>query len=219
MNLDYESIANCSLFTGIEKGNIKAMLKCIGAYEKNYKKGEFLSVQEDFLTSVGIVLSGTVDMLKEDAWGNSTVVTRMKTGHILGETFACGSDTSTSVSFQAVANTKMVYLPFDKVMHVCSNSCEFHQRLIRNMVTAIANKNRALMEKIDVIAKRTLREKIMEYLSLQSEKQGSDYFEIPLGRTELANYLVADRSAVSRELSAMKAEGIIDFDKKMFRFL
>lgn len=75
------------------------------------------------------------------------------------------------------------------------------------------------MEKIEVVAKRSLREKIMQYLSLQSEKQEGEYFEIPLGRAELANYLVADRTAVSRELANMKSEGIIDFDKKMFKFL
>ena len=219
MDLNYESIADCSLFAGIKKTNIKAMLKCIGAYEKNYKKGEFVSVEEDFMKSVGIVLKGTVDMIKEDSWGNSTVVLRMKENSIMGETFACGSDSMSAVSFMAVTDTKMVFLPFEKVMRVCSNSCEFHHRLIRNMVTTMADKNRALMEKIEVVTKRNLREKIMEYLSLQSQRQQSDYFEIPLGRTELANYLVADRSAVSRELSSMKEEGIIDFDKKMFKFL
>jgi CRP-like cAMP-binding protein len=119
----------------------------------------------------------------------------------------------------AAEDTVMIFLPFEKVMHVCSNSCEFHHRLIRNMVVSMANKNRSLMEKIEVVAKRSLREKIMQYLSLQSEKQKGDYFEIPLGRAELANYLVADRTAVSRELANMKAEGIIDFDKKMFKFL
>ena len=217
--LDYTGIGGCSLFEGIEKNNIKAMLKCIGAYEKTYKKGEFISVEEDFIRSVGIVLSGVVDMIKEDVWGNSTVVVRMKDNEIMGETFACGSDSSTKVSFMAAEDTVMIFLPFEKVMHVCSNSCEFHHRLVQNMVVSMANKNRSLMEKIEVIAKRTLREKIMQYLSLQSEKQEGGYFEIPLGRTELANYLVADRTAVSRELANMKAEGIIDFDKKMFKFL
>ena len=217
--LNLEGIGACTLFEGIEHTSIKAMLKCIGAYEKKYKKGEYISIEEDFVRSVGIVHSGVVDMIKEDVWGNCTVVVRMKDNEIMGETFACGSDSSTKVSFVAAEDTVMIFLPFEKVMHVCSNSCEFHHRLIRNMVVSMANKNRSLMEKIEVVAKRSLREKIMQYLSLQSEKQEGGYFEIPLGRTELANYLVADRTAVSRELANMKAEGIIDFDKKMFKFL
>ena len=81
--LDYKGISGCSLFEGIEKSNIKAMLKCIGAYEKKYKKGEYISIEEDFVRSVGIVLSGVVDMIKEDVWGNSTVVVRMKDNEIM----------------------------------------------------------------------------------------------------------------------------------------
>ena len=87
------------------------------------------------------------------------------------------------------------------------------------MVHIIANKNRDLMRKVEVISKKNLREKILAYLSIQSQLHQTRYFEIPLGRVELAEYLCADRSALTRELSNMKADGLIDYDKNMFRIL
>ena len=102
-------------------------------------------------------------------------------------------------------------------MHTCTNACTFHHRLIENMVQLIADKNLELMKKTEVVTKKTLREKVLAYLSQQAQQTGSEYFEIPLGRIELAEYLCADRSALTRELNTMKAEGILDFDKNMFR--
>jgi CRP-like cAMP-binding protein len=87
------------------------------------------------------------------------------------------------------------------------------------MVTLIADKNRSLMEKLDAMSKKNLREKILTYLSIQSQHQGGRYFEIPLGRIELADYLCTDRSALTRELSSMRDDGLIDFDRNTFRLL
>ena len=69
------------------------------------------------------------------------------------------------------------------------------------------------------MSKRTIREKLLTYLSIQAQVQGSRYFEIPFGRVELAEYLCVDRSALTRELTKMKADGLIDYDKNCFRIL
>ena len=87
------------------------------------------------------------------------------------------------------------------------------------MVHIIADKNRDLIRKIEVISKRTIREKLLAYLSAQAQNQNSRYFEIPLGRTELAEYLCVDRSALTRELVRMRDDGLIDYDKNCFRIL
>ena len=98
-------------------------------------------------------------------------------------------------------------------------ACVFHHRLIENMVRIIANKNRDLMRKVEVVSKRTIREKLLAYLSIQTQTQNSRYFEIPLGRVELAEYLCVDRSVLTRELVKMKEDGLIDYDKNCFRIL
>ena len=158
-------------------------------------------------------------MIKEDVWGNKTMIIRMHSQDLFGETFACGSDTISSVTFIASENTEILFLPFQRVMNTCSSACVFHQRLLENMVRLIADRNRDLLRKIEIISKKTLREKILAYLSLQAQINKNRYFEIPLGRVELADYLCADRSALTRELSKMKSEGLIDYDKNMFRIL
>ena len=95
----------------------------------------------------------------------------------------------------------------------------FHQTLIENMVRLIARKNRELMRKVEVVSKKTLREKIMAYLSIQAQSQGKKQFEIPLGRVEWAEYLCADRSALTRELAKMQEEGLIDYQRNLFKIL
>ena len=215
--IQYENLADMVMFQGIEKENIGILMGCLGSYPKKYAKGEYIAFEEDAMKNIGIVLSGSVHMVKEDVWGNTTIMTRMTRGHLFGESFACGSDSTSTVTFVAAENTEVLWMPFDRVMSTCCNSCAFHQQIIKNMVIMLSNKNQALMEKIEVVSKKNLREKILSYLSQEAQRQGSRYFEIPLGRIELADYLCTDRSALTRELGKMRQEGLIDYDKNLFR--
>jgi len=207
------------LFGGIKPEELKTMLGCIGYHIAAYKKGEIIAFEAENIKHIGIVISGAVDMIKEDLWGNKTMLVRMRKNELFGETFACGEDNLSVVTFLVSEEAKILFLPFDRVIHSCTMACVFHHRLIENMVHIIANKNRDLMRKVEIISKRTLREKILAYLSIQAQIQESRYFEIPLGRVELAEYLCADRSALTRELAKMKDEGMIDYDRNCFRML
>ena len=207
------------LFDGIEPEDRMAILGCIGYYMGTFQKGDIVAFEAERIKHVGVVLSGSVDMIKEDIWGNKTMLVRMYEDDVFGETFACGSDNLSVVTFLVSQDAKILFLSFDRVMHSCSMACQFHHRLIENMLRIIANKNRDLMRKVEVVFKRTIREKILAYLSIQSQTRGSRYFEIPLGRVELAEYLCIDRSALTRELVKMKEDGLIDYDKNCFRML
>lgn len=214
-----DDIAGTPLFSGIDRNDLDAMLKCLGGYTKSYKKGEYISIENENVKNIGVVLSGAVQMIKEDVWGGKAILAVMGKNQLFGETFACGTETLSTVTFSAGADTQVLFMPFHRVLHTCSNSCAFHNKLIENMVTLIADKNHSLMEKLDVVSKKTLREKILTYLSIKSQQQGRDYFQISLGRIELADYLCTDRSALTRELSAMRDAGLIDYDKNTFRLL
>ena len=211
--------ARSPLFEGIAPDKLETMLHCIGYHVKSYAKGESLALEEADIQQVGLLLSGTVDMVKEDIWGGKTMLVRIGPGELFGETFACGADTLSTVSFLAAENCEVLFLPFRRMMHTCSNTCEFHHRLIENMVTQLAEKNRSLMQKVEVVSRKTLREKILAYLAQQMQRQGGRYLELPLGRTELADFLCADRSALTRELSKMREDGLIDYDRNTFRVL
>lgn len=202
------------LFAGISPEKRTAMLTCLGARVRIVRKGEFLVLAQDEVRYIGIVLNGEVHMLHEDRWGDKAVLAVIRNGGLFGETFVCGTVLQSIVTFQAVKNTKFLVLPFHKVLHICTNACPFHHRLIENMLHLMADKNAQLLEKLEVIAKKTLRKKLLTYFSFQSEQAGSPTFIIPMTRTQLADYLCADRTAVARELARMKEDGLIEINQQ-----
>ena len=210
---------NSPLFSGIQPQELQAMLGCTGYHIGTFRRGDIVAFEEENIRHIGIILSGSVDMVKEDLWGNRTMLVRMGKDELFGETFACGSDNQSVVTFLVSEDARILFMPFDRVMHSCTMACRFHHRLIENMVRIIADKNRDLMRKVEVVSKRTIREKLLAYLSIQSQVQNARYFEIPLGRVELAEYLCVDRSALTRELAKMKEDGLIDYDRNCFRIL
>lgn len=208
-----------ALFDGIPREDFGAMLHCTGYHVGSYHKGQVIILEEEHIYNIGIVLSGSVDMLQTDIWGDRTLLIRIRENGMFGETFACSDNTRSVVSFAAAEDSQILFIPFHRIMRTCSMSCEFHHKLIENMVRIIASKNQDLMRKVEVISRKSLREKILAYLSIQAQGNNARYFQIPLSRSELADYLCADRSALTRELSSMRAEGIIDFEKNTFRIL
>lgn len=216
---DAISKLNSPLFAGLDPQERTAMLGCTGYHISTFRKDDIVAFEDENIRHVGIVLSGAVDMIKEDLWGSKTMLVRSRKGDVFGETFACGSDSLSVVTFAVSEDAKILFMPFDRVMHNCSMACQFHLKLIENMVRVIADKNRDLMRKVEVVSKRTIREKLLAYLSIQAQTQQSRYVEIPLGRLELADYLCVDRSALTRELAKMKSDGLIDYDRNCFRML
>lgn len=219
MHPDYDMLSRLPLFSGISAENIQVMLQCIGSRFQTLHKGEFPILARDEVPYVGIILKGRIHMIHEDAWGDTAILSDLGPGHLFGETFACGTRLQSSVSFLAVRETRILALPFRKVLHTCQNSCPFHYQLIENMLRMVSDKNAQLMEKLEIVSKKTLRRKILTYLSFQAEHRDSRTFELPMSRTQLADYLCADRTAVARELARMKQEGRIDFDKNTFTLL
>lgn len=207
------------LFEGIKEESLSAMLACLGGYLKTYEKGEIIFLSEEPVRSVGIVIHGRIRMTKEYDNGDVSMLMNIEQGELLGETFACGSFLHSKVVFQAAASSEVLFLPFHKVIHTCNMTCGFHHRLIENMVRLISDKNVQLIEKMEATSRKSLRDKILTYLFNQAEKHDSCEFEIPLRRGELAEYLCADRSALTRELSHMREDGLIVFQKNRFRIV
>ena len=208
---------NTPLFEEITPQERTKMLGCIGYHLERFRKGDIIAIEEENIRTVGIVLAGSVDMIKEDIWGNKVLVSRMGKNEIFGESFAWGKNKQSAVTFTVSEDAQVLVISLDRVMNGCSTTCPCHRQLAENMVHIIAEKNRELIRKIEIISKRTIREKLLAYLSSQAQIQNARYFEIPLGRTELADYLCVDRSALTRELTKMRDDGLIDYDKNCFR--
>lgn len=205
------------LFQNLNRTDMESLFNCLNPYAKSYKKGNYITHSGEKINSIGIVLSGTVQMLKEDVWGNTAILAIILEKGIFGETFVCNRYYNSTVSFRAATDCEVLFLSFAKTLHSCPQACEFHHQLIDNIIFLIAQKNIQLMEKLEIMSRKTLREKILVFLSRQAQRNSSLYFTVPMGRQELADYLGADRSALSRELSRMKDDGLIDYDKSSFR--
>ena len=215
-NLLIRAFENHPMFEGISFLNCKSLMNCLGCTEKTYKKDEIIPTSEAHSKEIGIVISGCVHTIDDDIWGRSTFVQYTGADGIFGEMLASGYTEEKVVTFKAAEPTTVLFLPVERILHPCKNSCPFHHQLSRNLFNLVSRKNIALMEKIGILSKSTLREKILAYLSTEAQKCGSMTVTLPLNRMEMANYLCTNRSALSRELANMKKEGILDFDQRVF---
>lgn len=212
-------IQKSSLFSGVAAPEIVSMLKCLSAVETEYEKNAFVLRFGESVSSIGLVLSGSVHVVKEDFWGNRNIVMKAVAGQLFAETYACVQDEALGVSVVAAEPTTVLFLDVRRIMTTCSSACEFHSRLIRNLLTVVAQKNLMLNNKLAHMAQRTTREKLLSYLSEESLRLGSSSFEIPFNRQQLADYLSVDRSAMSNELCKLRDEGILRFEKNSFELL
>lgn len=216
--MNYFSILKKSpLFSGIEINDIQSMLRCLAAVEKKYSKNEVILQQGETIDYMGLVLSGSVHIVKDDFWGNRTILSDITPSQMFGETFACTFQKDLTVSALAVEATTVLFLDIKRILNTCSSACVFHTRLIRNLLSVLAEKNLMLTGKIEHITKRTTREKLLSYLSAESIKANSPTFQIPFNRQQLAEYLAVDRSAMSQELSRLQKEDYLTYYKNTFR--
>jgi CRP-like cAMP-binding protein len=212
-------LKKCSLFADVEEQHIGPMLECLGATVARYKKDEYILRTGDTPEWIGVVLKGHVHILREDFWGNRTILTAVEPSDLFAEAFSCAETEALPISAVAHVDTTALLVDYGRVIATCSTACTFHQQLIKNMVRILAFKNIMLMQKMQHITRKTTREKVISYLSEQALLAGRDRFDIPFNRQELADYLSVERSALSATLSNMKRDGLIDYHKNSFRIL
>lgn len=208
-----------SLFDGIENGELEQLLPCLGGRRVRFDEGDYIFMAGGRADQVGMVLSGSVLVFSDDFWGNRTIMAHVERGGLFGEAFSFARVEALPVSVTAAEKTEVLFINCERMITVCPSACEFHNRLVRNMLKILAEKNMALTQKIDHMGKRSTREKILSYLSEQAGKAGGESFSIPLNRQEMADYLAVDRSALSKELGRLEKEGQISFHKNQFQLL
>ncbi len=214
-----EVIKRNPLFGEISGNDLKKMLSCLSADYRSYKQNSFIFLAGEMLRHIGIVLSGKIIIIKEDGSGNRGIIAEVYPGEMFGEAFACSEISSSTVSAQAAVDSEVLLINYQRIFTSCTSACAFHTKMIENMMKILAKKVLILNQKVDIISKRTTREKLMAYFEIQKDNSKSNKFTIPFNREELADYLFVDRSAMSRELSRMRDERLIDFNKNKFELL
>ncbi len=205
------------LFKNISEEEIKSILNCISYKIKKFADEQSIFNEGECIFDIGLVIDGCVLVVQEDFWGNRSIVSHISKGQIFGEAFAFSLNKPLSVRVVAEKASEIVFFDFKKIATVCSCACECHNKLIKNLLHMVAEKNFSITKKLQHVSKKTIRDKLLSYLSDASREYGKQSFSIPFNRQQLADYLFVDRSALSNELSKMRTEGIIDFHKNTFK--
>lgn len=207
----FKLLQTSPLFDGIAEEELQAMLACLGARMVPVAKGETIFSEGDPAGSLGMVLEGSVQVVRDDFYGNRSLLAYAEPGELFAEAFACAAQATLPVTVCAAKDGKILLMDCRKMLTVCSNACHFHSRLVKNLLQVVADKSLSLDRKIRIMSQKTTKEKLLAYLLDQAKRSGSAEFTIPFDRQELADYLGVERSAMSWELSKLKKEGTLDY--------
>ena len=205
-----------ALFSGISDEELAAMLSCLGARIDAFPKGSRLLRAGDAVDEVGLVLAGSALIVQEDIWGNRNILSKSGPGQTFAEVFACAPGAVLNVGVEAESAVTVMFLHIKRVLSMCPSACSHHNRIIRNLLSELAEKNLRLNEKLTHMGQRTMRAKLMSYFSAEALRRGVHEFDIPFSRQQLADYLGVERSGLSVELGKMRDEGLLDFHKSHF---
>jgi CRP-like cAMP-binding protein len=216
----YETVLDrVSLFAGISAEEREELFACFRPSVREYRREEVILLEGQEQHRIGIVLSGTIEAEKNTAAGNSVIMTRMQPGDIFGDVLSGGKRIPSPVTITAVTDCTVLFLPYEKLISPCAAAHPAHSRLLQNLVGTIAEKYFSLHRRIDLLIIRSLRGRIARYLLGLSKQLAQTTFQLPLTRHQLAEYLNCDRSALSRELSRMREEGLLEIYQRSVKLL
>ena len=207
-------LQSTSLFTGIPTDQLQVLLAQLGAVVRSYGKGEALVLAGEPNRRVGVVLTGMLEAYRPAPGGARIPITHMEPGGVFGDVLG-GSSLASPVTVLAAAPCEVLLIPYERLL--LSDGSPAHQRALQNLVRTISDKYFALDRRLELICCKSLRGRICMWLLEQRERCGADTFSTAMTRTELAAFLNCDRSALSRELSRMQEEGLIELFRGSFK--
>ena len=209
-------IKKSPLFIGITEDELKRLLTCFQATVREYQVGDMIIRQGDIVSKIYLILDGVVNIEKDSYWGRRIIIQRLHEYNNIALCLATSKNTESTISAVVSKKTKVLAMNYSNCSSMCNNACSHHGKLIQNLFKILSKENIELLEKIENISQKSIRDKLLTYLSNESLKHKSPTFEISFNRQELADYLNIDRSAMSFEMSKLKNEGLIDFEKNKF---
>lgn len=211
---NFETVKECTIFKNFSIDEIIEIFSVISFYEKEYKKNDIILAENTKVEYFGIITNGKIALSNFDYFGNRNILNVFEKGDSFAEAL---------VSLEIQIPHEVISLTDSSIVWIEYKSLSkslYYQKILNNLLNIISTKNLILNKKLQILSKRTTREKILEYLSNQKKALSLDSnFEINLNRNEMADYLALDRSNLSRELGKLKKEGIIDFEKNKFKLL
>ncbi|NLK72336.1 MAG: Crp/Fnr family transcriptional regulator [Clostridiales bacterium] len=204
-------LSQTTLFESILFEDLKPMIECIRPKLMRFKKNNYIVIAGDDFDGVGILLEGTATVIKENAAGDRMIMSLLEPGDMFGEMAAFSNSKRWPATVQSQDDCVVIFVPGDKIVGTCENSCYGHKQLILNMLKIISEKALHLNKKVEYLTIKSMRGKISAFLLEQYKKAGKNTFMLTLNRNELADFLNVSRPSMSREMSRMRDEGIIDY--------
>lgn len=206
------------LFKGMTDVEQDECLQALGAHKKSYEKGEVILHAGDSTDQMGMVLSGSVTIESNDMFGNCTILSHVGTGHVFAETYALLPGEVMSVNVLANENCLVLFMHIGKLISSMQGAT-WSLKLYRNLLMISSQKNLVLSGRSFHTAPKSARGRILAYLNTVSLKKHSTEFDIPFNRQQLADYLNLERTNMSKELTRMQRDGIIECRKSHFKLL
>ena len=205
-----------AIFDGIGTDNLSALLSCLGAKRRRLARGEALMLTGDKADRIGIVLAGSLSVAAYDLEGRRTIIKRIGPAEIVAAAQSLSGVGTLGVDVEADGQSDVLLIKTDRILSPCENACAFHARLVRNIMRTLAVKTLELNRKIEILSHRSTQNRLMAYLRFVAQRKGTDEFDIPFDRQQLADYLCVERSALSAEISRLSKLGLITSRKNHF---
>ena len=215
----YNQIKTSPVFFGMSDNELKGLLECFNARVRKYGKEEMIIRQGDIISNIYLILDGAVNIEKDSYWGRRIIISRLGKNENLALSFVGSKNVESSVDAITVDETLVLILGYEKCTSMCQNACTRHKVLINNLFQILSKENIELIQKIENVSQKTIRDKLLTYLSNEAQKNHSNNFNIKFNRQDLADYLNVDRSAMSFELSKLQKEGLLKYNKNNFELL
>ncbi len=201
------------LFEGIDEAGRLALLDCLGAVTAEYRKGGQILGEGGVTEELGLVLSGMALISHADAWGTESVLGHAGPGSVFAEAYACAPGEPLLIRVTAAEDTRVLFINAGRLLRPCAAACAPHSRALLNLLGICARKSLQLSRKILHTGPKTIRGRLMSYFSDCAGQAGGASFTLPYKRQQLADYLGVDRSALCAELSKMRRDGLIEYEK------
>ena len=215
--LTQQELAKSPLFQDISYEEYRRMLTCFQAVHRSFRTDDLIY---DFSASkndaVGIIERGSAALIRIDAEGVSTVMEELGAGGVFGKTLAFAGAGHDSLEVVCRTPCDVLFIDYPHILKRCENACMHHSLLVQNMLRLMSDKAQGLSMRVDVLSRRSIREKLLCYFRQMTEAGGEDSFTLPFSLSTLADYIATDRSAMMREIKRLKEEGIVYSNGRKF---
>ena len=208
--LSRQELEKSPLFQDISYEEYCRMLDCFQAVQRSFRTDDLIydfSSKES--NAVGIIERGEASVIRIDKDGVSTVLEELSVGGVFGRTLAYAGSVRDSMEVVCRTPCDVLFIDYPHIFKRCEKACTHHSLLVQNMLRLMADKAQALSLRVDVLSRRSIREKLLCYFRQLSEQEGKQTFTLPFSLSTLADYIATDRSAMMRELKRLKEEGVI----------